>query len=188
MAVIPLPRLDLDSGRIERDIRGSLMQTPDFLFHEDEREESKSLNGERPKAVQEDDQVQDMFVSFLAFGGVNTKKELNHRATIIHISMMTRKYYLVPAPWLNLETADSFFGNWMLNFDRDNNLITAVGKHRLHRVSLNQNIQKISLTDTQIAGYQQILSMSHNQLLGDDLEKDAARSYEKQGMLSDCLD
>lgn len=28
MAVIPLPRLCLDSGRIERDIRGSLMQTP----------------------------------------------------------------------------------------------------------------------------------------------------------------
>ena len=32
MAVIPLPRLDLDSGRIERDIRGSLMQTPQFLI------------------------------------------------------------------------------------------------------------------------------------------------------------
>ena len=69
----------------------------------------------------------------------------------------------------------------MLNFDRDNNLITAVGKHRLHRVSLNQNIQKISLADTQIAGYRQILSMSHNQHnhLGEDLEeeRDAVRSY-----------
>lgn len=78
-----------------------------------------------------------MFISFLAFGGVNTKKQLNARATIIHISMMTRKYYLVPAPWLDLATPDSFFGNWMLEFDRDANLVTAVGKHQLHKVALN---------------------------------------------------
>jgi len=54
--------------------------------------------------------------------------------------MMTRKYYLVPAPWLDLETPDSFFGNWMLNFDRNINYVTAVGKHQLHKVKLNNNI------------------------------------------------
>jgi hypothetical protein len=43
MGVIPLPRLDLDSGRIERDIRGSLMQTPTFLLEEDGQDE-KSLS------------------------------------------------------------------------------------------------------------------------------------------------
>lgn len=73
-----------------------------------------------------------MFVSFLAFGGINHRKELNSRATIIHISMMTRKYYLVPAPWLDLESEDSFYGNWVLNLDRDVNLVTAVGKKSLH--------------------------------------------------------
>jgi hypothetical protein len=118
-----------------------------------------------------------MFVSFLAFGGINQNKELNGRATIVHISMMTRKYYLVPAPWLDLETPDSFFGNWMLNFDRDINLVTAVGKHQLHKVNLNNNIQKISLKDTGVAGYQQILSMSHN--------NEVSLSVEKQEKLSD---
>jgi hypothetical protein len=65
MAVIPLPRLDLDSGRIERDIRGSLMQTPHFLIEQ----ENIQLNGDGQD--DNDSQVQDMFVSFLAFGGVN---------------------------------------------------------------------------------------------------------------------
>jgi hypothetical protein len=78
-----------------------------------------------------------MFVSFLAFGGVNNHKELSSRATIIHISMLTKKYYLVPAPWLELETPDSFYGNWMLNHDKDMNCITAAGKFQLHKVNLN---------------------------------------------------
>ena len=94
-----------------------------------------------------------MFISFLSFGGVNTKKQLNDRTTIIHISMMTRKYYLVPVPWLDLTTPDSFYGNHMLEFDRDINLVTAVGKHQLHKVQLNQDIQKITLSDTGVAGY-----------------------------------
>ena len=140
------------------------MQTPSFLFDE----ESQRV---------QDQSVQDMFVSFLAFGGVNPKKQLNGRVTIIHISMMTRKYYLVPAPWLDLETPDSFFGNWMLNFDRDINLITAVGKNQLHKINLNQNLQKINLHQTGISGYRQILSMSHN--------NDIALSVEKQGRNSD---
>jgi hypothetical protein len=41
MAVIPLPRLDLDSGRIERDIRGSLMQTPTFLVNKNEEQKQE---------------------------------------------------------------------------------------------------------------------------------------------------
>lgn len=104
-----------------------------------------------------------MFVSFLAFGGVSSKRELNHRATIIHISMMTRRYYLVPAPWLDLDTPDSFFGNWILNLDRDINLVTAVGKHQLYKISLNPNIQKISLKTTGVQGYRQIINMDHSQ-------------------------
>ena len=84
-----------------------------------------------------------MFVSFLAIGGRNSSCEESKRASIIHISLMTRKYYLVPAPWLNLDEPDLFYGNSILNMDSDSNLVTAVGRNQLRKVLLNQNIQRI---------------------------------------------
>jgi hypothetical protein len=97
-----------------------------------------------------------MFVSFLAIGGRNLRLEESNRASIIHISLMTRKYYLVPAPWLSLNQPDRFYGNWILNMEGDMNLVTAVGCKYLHEVNLNQNIHKIKMTNSNIQGYTQV--------------------------------